>query len=156
MMHSKMRNNAASLEFEKLVTLWHNALSYRNPRKGNIVRDIVEQEWKRREIDLHERSNGFVPETGLLAALGYRVGSTRGLKTELRQAILTRVYYVDLPLVYSRSYMAQWGKPKSSQRRRKLTNTLIGFIESKNGQSCFEKAVRDWSEDLDYLHEHIF
>lgn len=156
MMPSKMRDNAASLEFEKLITLWHNALSYKNPDEGKIVRDIVEYEWKSREIDLHERSNGFVPETGLLAALGYRVGSTRGLKAELRQAILTRVYNAELPLVFSRSYMAQWGKPKSSQRSRKLTNTLIGLIESKNGQSSFEKAVRDWSEDLEYLQQQVF
>jgi hypothetical protein len=156
MMLSKMRDNAASLEFEKLVTLWHNALLYKNQDKGILVRDIVEQEWKGRKIDIHERSNGFVPETGLLAALGYRVGSTRGLKGDLRQAILTRVYNADLPLVYSLSYMAQWGKPKSSQRRRKLTNTLNGLIGSKDGQYCFEKAVREWSEDLDYLHEHIF
>ena len=119
-------------------------------------RDIVEQEWIKREVDLHEVSNGFVPETGLLAALGYRVGSTRGLKPDLRRAILARVYNTDLPLVYSRSYMAQWGEPKSWQRKRKMTNTLVGFIESKNGQSCFEKAVREWSEDLEYLHEHIF
>lgn len=156
MMLSRMRENAASLEFERLITLWHNALSYKNPEEGILVRDIVEEEWKSREIDLHERSNGFVPETGLLAAIGYRVGSTRGLKAGLRQAILTRVYTVDLPLVYSRSYMAQWGKPGSSQRRRKLTNTLIGFIESKSGQFCFEKAVGDWSEDLEYLQDHVF
>ncbi len=156
MMLSKMRDTAASLEFEKLITLWHNALSYKNPDKGIPVRDIVEQEWITREVDLHERSNGFVPETGLLAALGYRVGSTRGLKPELRQAILARVYSTELPLVYSRTYMAQWGKPKSNHRKRKLVNTLVGFIESKNGQACFEKALRDWSEDLKFLHEHIF
>ncbi len=155
-MTSKIRNNVPSLEFEKLITLWHNALSYKDSDKGNLVRDIVEQEWKSREVDFHERSNGFVPETGLLAALGYRVGSTRGLKAKLRQAILTRVFKTDLPLVYSRSYMAQWGKPKSPQRRRKLANTLIGFIESKNGQFCFEKAVKDWSEDLEFLHKNIF
>lgn len=155
-MQSKMRDSAASLEFEKLITLWHNALSYNNSDKGNLVRDIVEQEWTTREVDLHERSNGFVPETGLLAALGYRVGSTRGLKSELRQEILKRVYNAELPLVYSRTYMAQWGKPNSSHRKRKLVNTLVGFIESKNGQRCFEKAVRDWTEDLEFLHEHIF
>ena len=155
-MLSKMRDNATSLEFEKLITLWHNALSYKNTDKGNLVRDIVEREWTTREVDLHVRSNGFEPETGLLAALGYRVGFTRGLKVELRQAILARIYNVELPLVYSRSYMAQWGKPRSWQRKRKLVNSLLGFIQSKNGQPCFEKAVREWSEDLEFLHEHIF
>lgn len=157
-MLSKMRDNATSLEFEKLIKLRHNVLSYNNQEKGEFVRDIVEQEWKTREVDWHEheRSNGFVPETGLLAALGYRVGSTRGVKVELRQAILSRIYNVELPLVYSRSYMAQWGKPKNWQRKRKLVNTLVGFIKSKNGQPCFEKAVREWSEDLEYLHGHIF
>ncbi len=156
MMTSKMRDSAASLEFEKLITWWHNALLFKDRKKGEVVRDVVEQEWTGREVDLHENSNGFVPETGLLAALGYRVGSTRGLKADLRQAILTRVYDAELPLVYSRSYMAQWGKPKSWRRKAKMINTLIGFIESKNSQSGFEKAVRDWSADLEYLQEDVF
>lgn len=156
MMLSRMGENVASLDFEKLVTLWHNALTYKDPRKGGPVRDIVEQEWIKREIGLPKNSNEVVPETGLLAALGYRVGSTHGKAPKLRHAILARVFNAGLPFVHSRNYMAQWGEPNSWQRRRKLENTLVAFIESKNGQSCFGKAVKDWSEDLEYLRNHIF
>jgi hypothetical protein len=153
---SKIRKNVPSLDFGKLITMWHNSLSYRDPREGGLVRDIVEHEWINREVNLLEFSNEIVPEIGLLATLGYRVGSTRGLNSNLRQAILERVCSAELPLVFSHSYMAQWGEPDSWKRKRKLQNTLIAFIESKNGQPCFGKAVRDWSEDLVYLQEHIF
>jgi hypothetical protein len=155
-MTSKVAGNIPHLDFEKLVTLWHNSLLYNNSLQGKKMRDAVEQEWKTREVDLHENSNGFVPENGLLSTLGYHVGSTCGVKPKLRRAILERVYKADLPIVYSHSYMAQWGKPQSARRRYKISNTFIGFIESKCGQSSFKKAIREWSDDLEFLQENIF
>ncbi len=153
---TRLRGRVAYYDFGKLITLWHNSLTYNDPQMGQAARDIVEQEWTNREVEICVNCNVVVPETGLLAALGYRVGSTRGLEPKLRWAILERVYNAELPLVHSSSYMAEWGAPNSRQRRSKLVNTLTAFIESKNCRSIYGKAVRDWSADLEYLCQHVF
>ena len=126
---------------EKLIVLWHNSLEYPNRSDGNLVRDAIEKNWAFRSFYTNQKTNGSSPEKGLLSALGYRVGSVRGKKKILRQLILERVYKAQLPLVYCKAYMTEWGSPASSSRETKLTNVLNGFIESKRGDLSFNKAI---------------
>src|ERR1700681_4864087 len=98
---------------EELLVLFHNAASMlstgQNPAAESAV-DAVEHEWKKRL----ERARAGThlaarPNEGMLATLGYRVGSVNGEKTPNRRRILKQLLERQLPMVGSPTYTDEWG-----------------------------------------------
>lgn len=77
---------------EDLLNLFRNAIAKctQGPNEAaQLVKVAVEREWKNR-LDRARAGNVSVasPNVGLLATLGYRVGSVKGEKTSIRRMIL--------------------------------------------------------------------
>lgn len=133
----------------------------------NCVRAIIEEkpfvkeaetliieicsELKRRMARL---DSGFAhydtPEVGMLSTVGYRVGNY-GEKLHIRRKLLEVVMTRHLPFVGSLAYTAAWGEPLSTQRYRKLINTLCGFIENARNNPAQALACQHWEEDLAHV-----
>jgi hypothetical protein len=160
-MFAKIEVNIPDLEFDKLIALWQNALVHQDRENAVKITKRVEEEWQYREVDIEEEPPwGYeineVPDQGLLGALGYHVGMIHCQKPKLRQKILLRVVVAKLPIVHSRSYMAEWGRPTSWKRKAKLMGTIRSFIESKFNSASYSKAVKDWSSDLGSLERKYY
>jgi hypothetical protein len=99
---------------------------------------------------------GDWPALGLLKYMGYSVGEN-GLSVMRRQEILENVFEASLPNVQSREYMAQWGIPGSSQRLKKLANTIASFARNaRRRNNPPEEAIRDWEYDLAWLRQKFY
>jgi hypothetical protein len=92
------------------------------------------------------------PRKGLLAAMGYRVGSNdpgRGRRRDL----LTRVFSGPLISVVSHEYMAEWGRDRTVARLSKLAWSIASFANNRlralDGRP--DEAVLTWREDLEWL-----
>lgn len=94
----------------------------------------------------------FQHEQGLLGFMGYRVGVS-GLGAPQRQGLLDFVYSSDLPLVNSREYMDQWGRPRSTERLKKIAVSIATFARNSKRCATYRHAVAisEWEADLDYL-----
>ena len=114
-----------------LFNLFHNAT--RNLSKApNIAAETViaavASEWQKR-LD-RARAGKYSPvrpNDGMLATLGYRVGSVKGEKTPIRRQIPSHLLELQLPMVGSPAYTDEWGTPKSPKRYWKLNR----FLESQ-------------------------
>ena len=75
------------------------------------------------------------PDKGLLGSAGYKVGRS-GDVTSVRRKILDGVFCKKLSKVNSASYMREWGEPESSQRLKKMANTILSLAsKAKNKAS---------------------
>ncbi|CAK2007669.1 hypothetical protein [Vibrio crassostreae] len=97
------------------------------------------------------------PKIGVLKAVGYTVGA-QGLPQADRRTILTNVYIQSLPYVDSRSYMNEWGEPLSSDRLKKMAETLASLTKGakRKTQANMKQAIRDWESDLAWLKEQYY
>ncbi|CAK1735148.1 hypothetical protein [Vibrio crassostreae] len=97
------------------------------------------------------------PKIGVLKAVGYTVGA-QGLLQADRRTILTNVYMQSLPYVDSRSYMNEWGEPLSSDRLKKMAETLASLTKGakRKTQANMKQAIRDWESDLAWLKEQYY
>ncbi|TKG01205.1 hypothetical protein [Vibrio lentus] len=97
------------------------------------------------------------PKIGVLKAVGYTVGA-QGLPQADRRTILTNVYMQSLPYVDSRSYMNEWGEPLSSDRLKKMAETLASLTKGakRKTQANMKQAIRDWESDLAWLKEQYY
>jgi hypothetical protein len=157
----KIEQKMPDFEFEKLVSLWHNALAYSGREKANRLLSSVENEWQYREVDivvepLWDGPPFDAPEQGLLGTLGYHVGVSHGLKSKLRRAILSRIVVAKLPILHSSSYMSEWGKPFSWTRKSKLMRSVANLIEGKHNVPIYKNAVKNWGEDLGFLEKNFY
>lgn len=89
-------------------------------------------------------------EEGVLGHYGYRVGM-KGLPENERREILDAI--VQRPLLPSiePAERRAWGEPNSDQRLRKLSERIAFHIRTKRHRANYERAVRDWKNDLAYL-----
>jgi hypothetical protein len=78
--------------------------------------------------EIERRCRG--PETGLLHAFGYHVGSTDPVPRDRRHAILRYVFRSRLPVVQDETHMAEWGQPLSDTRRERIASTLRWFLDT--------------------------
>jgi len=142
---------------EELLVLFHNAASKLstglNPAAESIIA-AVEHEWKKRL----ERARAGThlaarPNEGMLATLGYRVGSVNGEKTPNRRRILKHLLERQLPMVGSPAYTDEWGAPKSSKRYDKLNRFLESQLNNPGNinRPNMAKAMIEWREDLDWV-----
>ncbi|WP_318471907.1 hypothetical protein [Photobacterium leiognathi] len=96
------------------------------------------------------------PKIGMLKAVGYRVGSC-GIKKNERIEILKNVYTQYLPLVESEEYIAQWAKPSSAGRLKKMAETLAALIRNAKRKSVdMSVAIRNWEDDLQWLKDRYY
>ncbi|GLR05228.1 hypothetical protein GCM10007906_28160 [Vibrio hyugaensis] len=97
------------------------------------------------------------PQIGVLKAVGYTVGA-QGLPQTERRSILKNVYMQTLPYVDSRSYMNEWGEPSSSERLKKMAETLASLTKGakRKTQANMNQAIRDWESDLAWLKEQYY
>ncbi len=157
----KIEQKMPDFEFEKLVSLWHNALAYRDRKKANRLLSSVENEWQYREVNivvepLWDGPPFDAPEQGLLGTLGYHVGVSHGLKSKLRRAILSRIVVAKLPILHSSSYMSEWGRPSSWARKSRLMRSIVNLIEGKHNVPIYKKAVKNWGGDLTFLEKNFY
>jgi hypothetical protein len=91
---------------------------------------------------------------GLLSVFGYHVGLSSTLSVLGRRAILDRVYRTPLGPDNPRHIRAEWGAPSTSQRLRKLANTIASLTRhaKRNRFGSYGVAIQEWEEDLYYLY----
>jgi hypothetical protein len=153
---SKIIEQIPEMREEQLLNLFKNAcrlLAIGPNKQAESVISAVEREWSRR-LELARGCGSLFtprPEKGMLATLGYHVGEN-GEKTPVRRRILAGVVEGALPLVDSPAYTAEWGSPNSHERYWKLTRFLEGQI-TNSAFANMEKAVIEWSEDLDWIRQ---
>lgn len=98
------------------------------------------------------------PSKGMLAHMGYHVGSNGKALTE-RRRILDKTYKeAHLPFVESDEYVAQWGEPYSSKRLKKIADSLATFTRNAKlgNRRHMNTAIRDWESDLEYLRNKYY
>ena len=96
------------------------------------------------------------PDKGLLSYVGYHVGKSGKSPIE-RRKILSNVFLSELPNVQNPQYMKEWGQIKSSQRLRKIANSLASFIRNaKRKNEIPDEAINDWENDLDWLKKKYY
>lgn len=98
-------------------------------------------------------------EHGLLAMSGYRVGRTNGRRRSDRRRLLNFLFLKDdLRDIDDLSYAAEWGSPKSSQRLKKIAESIAALTRNAKRRSRHNMryAVADWEKDLAYLKETFY
>ena len=99
----------------------------------------------------------FVHATGLLGYLGYRVGLS-GISEANRRELLDFVFSANLPIVNSKEYMDDWGKPSSKKRLKKMAYSLATFTKNqkRHDPSKYAQAIKDWERDLAHLKRSYY
>lgn len=173
-----------SMRMDAMMRLWRNAVEIRsNERKKQQWRDAaqvldaINNEWRRRRRQppnpdefFNWPSTDAVPgrrskidvdswiQEGVLRYMGYQVGSTNGIASNLRRRILEQVFEGALPPVFPNAYLDQWGEPKSAARLQKMAETIAAFARNakrKRSDSLWG-AIRDWESDLKFLYEQFY
>lgn len=142
---------------------------------SHLVR-AVEGEWHRRSWLRHsdeqyfdwptteaKRGNGGLGDAswvteGVLGYLGYAVGESSTITASQRHAILRRVFQMHLPPIESPSYMAEWDKPGSAPRLRKMANSIASFARQakRRRNADMREAVTSWEVDLRMLYDEYY
>ena len=152
---TKIISNLPNFDEDKLAKIFQNCcvvISDDKPEKyeAESIIEAIKLEWKRRST--LSASSRTRPNIGMLGFLGYKVGQ-EGETKKKRQFILNYVVNEQLPFVQSPMYIKEWGDPKSKKRYLKTYNVIKNFIDKYTNykQSGFEKALIEWSEDIQYL-----
>ena len=104
---------------------------------------------------------GELRETGVLAEMGYHVGS-RGKGELQRHRILRDAYSGPLPFVFIEGdpdYMKEWNVPKTPWRLRKIACCLAAFVRNMKRRSDSEAyicCIREWESDLAWLKQQFY
>lgn len=180
-MASKIIKNIPKMKMRDMMGLWQNALKYSSDKEsvnkrqqGREVLDAIGKEWRRRrgrslEEDLADifdwpstmansglgdiNTSRWLKE-GMFKFMGYHVGETEGLIQRRRQEILSEIFNGELPPVFPKSYLNEWGDPKSPVRLRKMAETIAAFIRNakRRRDAGMARSINDWSEDLRFLY----
>lgn len=166
----RLWNNAARLSKDKKTT--KNGA----PNDAVIVLQEIEKEWKRRGAkppkpeDFFEwpksdaaggdgrlSASGWVTE-GVLSYMGYRVGNTNGLSSDIRRRILELIFEGELPPVFEPQYLREWGKPSSATRLKKMAETLAALSRNakRKKSAQMRSAIKSWDQDLNFLYENFY
>lgn len=104
----------------------------------------------------------FDYQDGVLSFLGYQVGKTSPLSVGERRLVLDYVYFEELPQVQSRTYMNGWGGADTSNRLKKMADSIASFTRDakrkdiKSGKKVYKVAVSHWEADLAYLKREYY
>lgn len=93
------------------------------------------------------------PDMGLLRVLDYQVGRKQGVPYPKRKQLLKRAYEWDADDHLPPQEAADWGKPETRKRLRKIITSLKAFVElaERREDSDMGIAITDWKRDLAYL-----
>lgn len=108
------------------------------PRNGDLAKD-----WQPDEAGRHPESP--------LSAHGYKVGRRSRLPTKLRQDILRRCVEEPLMPVFTQTYLADWGDPRTVRRLQKVADLIAAQIRPNKTQADKQDAVAEWRADIAYL-----
>jgi len=141
----------------ELINIWHNAL---NLIERNKEVELAKQQIEYIELEWEDRLNKFImgiskstrPNEGLLKTIGYKVGKD-GIPRERRRLILDRILKGKIPFCGSKAYMVEWGAPSTRKRYNKLNTVINRLIIRNRNMPGIEKAILEWSEDLEYLRD---
>ena len=152
----KVLANIPKMDDQALSRLFINAQkmhNINNDQNAGLVLDAIKKEWaKRLELFEQNKYKASSPEQGVLHMVGYRVGND-GEKTAFRRHILNFIISDILPPVGSPAHMAEWGKPLSYDRYRKLHRVIRVLASRGKTMGNMDKAVSEWEDDLLYLEE---
>jgi hypothetical protein len=97
------------------------------------------------------------PQEGVLATMGYHVGS-RDPGLAPRRRILREAFEGPIPNVYEPAYMAGWGSDRSVPRLYKLSWSLASFANNQLRKlgGVPDEAVDSWTADLEWLHAELY
>ncbi|MCZ8283161.1 MAG: hypothetical protein O9286_13090 [Aquidulcibacter sp.] len=91
---------------------------------------------------------------GPLRAIGYSVSAESNQRSEMRQALLLRLFDGPIPPIFEARYLADWGRPRSPSRLQRIGDALCTFgmlraklLPSGKAQSPYLK----WKSDYDFL-----
>ena len=137
---------------EDLMKLLHNASKHRDTEIGNDVSSQVFAEWRARSLRFMTDSTACsLNADGVLSAFGYRVGEFGVRDSHERLRILKLIFDAEIPPINDPSYVRSWGRPRSQQRKRRLTSVIASLIHSTTRKSAgkrFANALKDWNSDL--------
>ena len=142
---------------KELMNLLHNTMIHPDRDRAEAKKSEVYKVWSWRNKSF---SSGHklptMPWDGVLSAFGYRVGDHGISSASRRQLILNHIIEAPIPPVKNPQYLRDWGLPSSIKRKRKLKNTLKALYKgtskrSTNRDISYEKAIKHWKEDLDYV-----
>ena len=149
-------------EDEELYRLLLNAIEAQtnNTKYAADAPKVIEEvtkEMKRRNALIKEgEAKATRPTIGLLRTLGYKVGK-EGKKKEVRRAVLDYIYNAEiLPIVFSLSYMEEWGAQRSKKRYDMIISQISFFIYKNEGLTKYKdlvEAINDWENDRDWFKE---
>lgn len=94
---------------------------------------------------------------GILKMSGYQVGKTNDVKKDRRWSILNSLMLKDtLTDVRDKSYAAEWGKPGTKKRYKKIHDSLATFLNNgrarnRSGSINLNVAIAEWEMDLAYI-----
>ena len=167
-------------DMRSLVTLWQNCLRIdRDPAKKTRhaqARQLlieINQEWQRRSSwpankpftwptteakpGRHGLTTDDWTKDGLLKSMGYVVGN-KGIERQFREAILHGVFGCAVPPMFERSYVAEWGGPKTPARLEKMAETIASLTRNakRRPDVGLGSAIKDWEHDLEFLYWNYY
>ncbi len=98
------------------------------------------------------------PQEGVLKFMGYSVGKTKGVSLRKRHSILQDVYAKAIPNVMDSAHMAEWGKPRTAVRLKKMAESIASFTKNakRKKQSGLAVAIKEWEDDLAWLRKEFY
>ncbi len=160
-----------------LIRLWRNAvrilgqpnLKAKLKTDAKTIINDINREWTRRSaLNLSEEfkwpsvqaygGNGRLTALGwevegVLKYMGYQVGA-EGEPQRIRELMLDVIFLGQIPPVFPKTYLDEWGVPSSVLRLKKMAETIAAL--TRNGKRRHDArmttAIRDWERDLDYLY----
>lgn len=152
--------NLTNKSEEELFIWWKNCRAYlENPEKAKFhdkakqrITDI-KCEWDRRMKEAEEGDyNTTRPNKGMMARLGYHVGTTGGATPSARRRIIDLVMTEQLPFFHSPMYVREWGEPNTADRYQKLERFFQGMLNGRYAGDM-DQAMNEWTKDLEYLEQ---
>jgi len=163
----------------ELVMIWLRFSKYisgiraaERARRDTKFLAALEAEWDRRKVTAqgdeiyfnwpttlvsevmgNARVSGGWPTNGMLNAFGYHVGKTNGIPSCARRHILRFLFEERLPLVYDTAYTAEWSRPATAGRLKKLAETIAQLVKNakRNTGLDYAEAISEWEDDLSFL-----
>jgi hypothetical protein len=136
----------------------------------------IEEEWLRRAA-LPQGAPGYFPwpsieaphgngrftastwkSEGMLAYLGYHVGTTSDLQSDNRRLLLTRLFNMPLPPLNGPSYLAEWDVPNTPGRLQKMAECIAAFTRNakRRRNPVLHLAIEQWEDDLRFLYRAFY
>ena len=175
--------NLPKMKIRDMMQLWKNGVEILANEKrkkmhsdARAVLDAISDEWIRRGKEPFDHDEFFdwpntdAPggsgsinargwiEEGVLRYMGYRVGTTDGLSRSVRECILIEVFCGAVPPVFPHNYLYEWGDPRTSQRLKKLAETIASLTRNakRRRDSKMSAAIQHWEQDLEFLYYELY